>query len=389
MKKPAKGACRTTKLQKAKECGVVPRAKGPFACFVARNKLNFRSAAETWKKMSQEEKVTYEEASAQLWQTQREQARVAGVRVRWRKTQKAVPSSQHEEAQKGAASSQHQGPQWSGIEIGKDQKYLVGILCGSGTYGVVYKATNCKTGVISAIKIEPRCSTIDNELACLETVRGHPAFLTVEDSHVDWQGMSWMVMPMLRSSLQQLRPVLPDAQMAICLQSMSGLSYMHDNSLVHCDIKPSNIMFCEHTRKVHIIDFGLCRKIPVQDCLGCYTVNYRPPELCVCVSKLRRLWLQPACDCWAFGWTLLECSLGKPFFPGKKEAEVVNSIHEFINARHQARSIQRARWELALEKVPLQMRGIVARLTQKNPGDRRDCKILDSEVFSFSPQDQP
>ena len=162
--------------------------------------------------------------------------------------QKEVPSSQHEEAQKGAASSQHQGPQWSGIEIGQDQKYLVGNLCGSGTYGVVYKATNCKTGVISAIKIEPRCSTIDNELACLETVRGHPAFPTVEDSHVDWQGMSWMVMPMLRSSLQQLLPVLPDAQMAICLQSMSGLSYMHDNSLVHCDIKPSNIMFCEHAQ---------------------------------------------------------------------------------------------------------------------------------------------
>ena len=112
-----------------------------------------------------------------------------------------------------------------------------------------------------AVKIELRCETIHTELACLDSLRGHPAFLQVEDSHVDWQGLSWMIMPMLKTSLRQLLPVAPDAQMAVCVQSLSGLSYMHDKSLLHCDVKPSNIMFCEHTlaKSILLILVLLCR----------------------------------------------------------------------------------------------------------------------------------
>ena len=120
-------------------------------------------------------------------------------------------------------------PKLCGTWIGQDQKYAIGEQCGAGTYGVAYKATDRRTGVIVAVKIELRCETIHTELACLDSLRGHPAFLQVEDSHVDWRGLSWMIMPMLKTSLRQLLPVAPDAQMAVCVQSLSGLSYMHDN----------------------------------------------------------------------------------------------------------------------------------------------------------------
>ena len=72
-------------------------------------------------------------------------------------------------------------------------------------------------------------------------------------------------------------------------------------------------MFCEDTRKEHIIDFGLCMKIPAQECSACCTCNYRPPELFVANSKLRGRRLQPASDSWAIGFTLLEC-FWEPFF---------------------------------------------------------------------------
>lgn len=371
VKRPAARAVRKTKLQRASECGVIPKARRPFQCFVAQKGLQFGAAAKIWKTLSEAEKRPYEEESKGSFSRQREKARAAGVPVRG-----GAPQSPPTVREPAVATCQ-------GIRIGQDQQYLVGKALGSGTYGTVYNATNCRTGVMVAVKVETRCETIDTEVACLETLRGHPNFLQVEDSHVDLQGLSWMVMPMLRSSLRHLLPVAPDAQMSICLQSLSGLSYMHGKSLVHCDVKPSNIMFCERTRKVHIIDFGLCVKIPARECHACYTPNYRAPELWVNNAKLRGSRLRPASDSWAIGMTLLECSWGKPFFSGDREALISAAIQNFVDMRCSRKSKERARWELALSKVPQQMRQIVADLTEVNVSHRSDCLMTALPSFVF------
>ena len=367
MKKPAARAGRKSKLWQAVEAGAVPRARRPFQCFVSQNGLQLGAAAKIWKGMSDEEKLPYAAESKRTFDRQRE---AAGLAVR------------------GDGSREEPGlPKLCGTWIGQDQKYAIGEQCGAGTYGVVYKATDRRTGVIVAVKIELRCETIHTELACLNTLRGHPAFLHVEDSHVDWRGMSWMIMPMLKTSLRQLLPVAPDAQMAVCVQSLSGLSYMHDKSLLHCDVKPSNIMFCEHTRKVHIIDFGLAVQIPARECRACYTSNYRAPELWVDDSKLRGKRLRPASDSWAMGMTLLETGTGKPFFTGSREAVVASGIQSFSSGWTNVRSKERARWELALEKLPQRLRSIVRRLTVLDASQRGTCKIAPPDAVSLCSTD--
>ena len=196
-----------------------------------------------------------------------------------------------------------------------------------------------------------------------------------------------MIMPMLKTSLRQLLPVAPDAQMAVCVQSLSGLSYMLDKSLLHCDVKPSNIMFCENTRKVHIIDFGLAVQIPARECRACYTSNYRAPELWVDDSKLRGKRLRPASDSWAMGMTLLETGTGKPFFTGSREAVVACGIQSFFSGWQNVRSKERARWEVALEKLPQRLRSIVRRLTVLGASQRGTCKIVPPDAVSLCSTD--
>ena len=48
--------------------------------------------------------------------------------------------------------------------------------------------------------------------------------------------------------------------LSIALQAAKGLQYAHSNGVVHCDVKPANIMFdADGTAKVN--DFGLSRRI--------------------------------------------------------------------------------------------------------------------------------
>lgn len=60
------------------------------------------------------------------------------------------------------------------------------------------------------------------------------------------------------------------------------LDYLHDQSIFHCDLKPSNILISENngTIKVELIDFGLAIKQPIQlERKILFPLGYAAPEL--------------------------------------------------------------------------------------------------------------
>lgn len=76
---------------------------------------------------------------------------------------------------------------------------------------------------------------------------------------------------------------LPEA-ISICLQLLQGLDYVHQNGIIHRDIKLENIFVRKDSRGSYLCkigDFGLAR--PIEDQKGaitnCGTEIYMAPEI--------------------------------------------------------------------------------------------------------------
>lgn len=109
----------------------------------------------------------------------------------------------------------------------------------------------------------------------------------------------------------------------ISLQILQGLNFLHNNGIVHCDLKPSNIVFCDNTYdRVKIIDFGLSKKKGVEVDYPVQTSNYRACEV----------WMEKKYDCpidiWSFGAILYEMLIGNYMFMGRNDDVILNNIYK-------------------------------------------------------------
>jgi serine/threonine-protein kinase len=87
----------------------------------------------------------------------------------------------------------------------------------------------------------------------------HPRLVTVFDSGID-RGMPFLVMELvsgrtLHQVLGESGPLPPGQAVAVAAAVCEGLEAAHQAGLVHCDIKPANIMLADE--EVKILDFGI------------------------------------------------------------------------------------------------------------------------------------
>lgn len=89
----------------------------------------------------------------------------------------------------------------------------------------------------------------------------------------------------------------------IFLQCFNGLLHMHNNCMMHCDIKEPNIMLKAddyECPQVVIIDYGLARAFAADEQTICGTPGYIPPE-----TWKKQKWY-PKGDCFSMGVTMLQ-----------------------------------------------------------------------------------
>ena len=152
-------------------------------------------------------------------------------------------------------------------------RYRIESALGAGGMGIVFAATDLKSGAPVAIKI------LSAHLS--DTATGHARFLrearasaTIASAHAirvldtdTHDGTPFMVMERLEgfdlARVVASRGALPVPMAALALrQACDGVSAAHEASLVHRDIKPSNLFVArdEHgAERVVVLDFGISK----------------------------------------------------------------------------------------------------------------------------------
>ena len=100
-------------------------------------------------------------------------------------------------------------------------------------------------------------------------------------------------------------------------QIVDGVKYLHQNSIIHRDIKPGNI-FLSDTLRVKIGDFGLVKEIRYPTPFTEYVSTrwYRAPE-----NVLGSRSYNYPVDIFALGCIMAELYTFKPLFPGSSEMD--------------------------------------------------------------------
>ncbi|XP_043223983.1 cyclin-dependent kinase 10-like [Amphibalanus amphitrite] len=206
---------------------------------------------------------------------------------------------------------------------------------GEGTYGVVYRARDTRSGQIVALKKMRMEKERDGlpvsglrEISILLKSR-HENIVQLHEVAVGRSMESiFLVMEYceqdLASLLDNMQTPFSESQVkCIMLQVFRGLSHLHRSFVVHRDLKVSNLLLTDQGC-VKIADFGLARLYgaPAQPMTPkVVTLWYRAPELLL-MAKAQTT----AIDMWAAGCILGELLGHKPLLPGRSEIHQLELI---------------------------------------------------------------
>lgn len=198
-------------------------------------------------------------------------------------------------------------------------------LVGRGGASEVYRALQRSLKRIVALKVITGDSASIAREASNSARITHTNVVTVFDA--DLQGsrpcivMEFVEGVTLRVWMERLRQrgqtVSPDELRAVVRQTASALSAAHRKGLVHCDVKPENILLVKTGPDylIRVTDFGIARRLetPTGSAIG--TPGYIAPEY------LRGHRPDARADLFAVGVVLYELLTGRHPFAGRSVAE--------------------------------------------------------------------
>lgn len=220
----------------------------------------------------------------------------------------------------------------------QNRRYLVLDILGQGTFGQVVKCQNVHTKEIVAVKVvKSRAEYLNQsitEAKILELLNtkvdpmNEHHFLRLHDTFIHKNHLC-LVFELLSNNLYELLKQNQFHGLTIHLirsfttQLLDSLCVLKDSKLVHCDLKPENVLLCSPDKPdLKIIDFGSsCEE---RRTIYTYIQSrfYRAPEVILGIPYSTSI------DMWSLGCIVAELFLGIPIFPGSSE---FNQLTRIIN----------------------------------------------------------
>jgi serine/threonine protein kinase len=214
----------------------------------------------------------------------------------------------------------------SELQVGNllKRRYRIDEKLGEGGMAVVYRAYDFQRRVMVALKLLKPDYAEDTEFVHrfrreahnLQRL-SHPHIVRFyefeEEGESAFMVLDYIDGPTLRRIMRQRgKPFSPGEVLAYLRPVCSALSYAHSEKVVHCDMKPANVML-DHTGRVYVNDFGIARLSESA------TVTFSTPGTAAYMAPEQ--WrsgdeVYPATDVYAMGIMLHEMLVGKQPYTG-------------------------------------------------------------------------
>ena len=238
----------------------------------------------------------------------------------------------------------------------------------SGGMAVVYKAHDTALNRVVAVKILRESFANDADFrthfqseAQAAANLAHPNIVTVYDFGQDGT-RSYIVMEYvdgrdLKSVVRAEAPLPIDRAIDLIVQACAALGYAHRAGLVHCDVKPQNMLVTSDGR-LKVTDFGIARAISATVPRDVETVggtpHYFSPEQAAGEPPT------PASDVYSLGVVLYEMLAGRLPFEGENHTELAMS-----HLRDEPPPLTAIN-----PTVPLQLEQIINKVMSEEPSNR-------------------
>ncbi|XP_076600118.1 STE20-like serine/threonine-protein kinase isoform X1 [Chaetodon auriga] len=193
---------------------------------------------------------------------------------------------------------------------------------GDGAFGKVFKAQNKQNGTLAAAKVidtktEDELEDYMVEIDILASCNHHHIVKLLDAFY--FEGKLWILIEFCAGGavdaimLELERPLTEPQIRVVCRQTLEALIYLHENKIIHRDLKAGNILL-SLDGEVKLADFGVSAKntktLQRRDSfIG--TPYWMAPEVVMCETSKDRPYDYKA-DIWSLGVTLIELAQVEP-----------------------------------------------------------------------------